>query len=32
VGELLATVDAGRWGLRYPRSIASSVMGIEPAG
>jgi pimeloyl-ACP methyl ester carboxylesterase len=28
VGDFLATVDAGRWTLRDPRSISSSATGV----
>jgi pimeloyl-ACP methyl ester carboxylesterase len=30
VGDFLAAVDAGRWGLRDPRSIARTLTGIAP--
>jgi pimeloyl-ACP methyl ester carboxylesterase len=29
VGDFLATADAGRWGLRDPRSISQTLMGIS---
>jgi pimeloyl-ACP methyl ester carboxylesterase len=28
VGDFLATVDAGGWGLRDPRSVSSSATGV----
>jgi formamidase len=29
VGEFLTTVDAGRWGLRDPRSVSRTLTGIS---
>jgi pimeloyl-ACP methyl ester carboxylesterase len=29
VGDFLATVDAGRWGLRDPRSVSTTLTGIS---
>jgi pimeloyl-ACP methyl ester carboxylesterase len=30
VGDFLAQVDSGRWPMRDPRAISSSIMGMEP--
>jgi hypothetical protein len=29
VGDFLTTVDAGRWGLRDPRSVSRTLTGIS---